>query len=161
MFVDVPGSGLPDGPPNSLRVRDATQDDVGELAALEMQVSGISRKNDYIYLIANEDALWHVSVVESTSGIDGYLASCSSAAFNMLGPGVTRTEEQAVALIYDQLNRHRGRTPVLLAPVTAGLLVKQLYDWGARNCEMHVAQSFGPAQQPTGVVMPTFLPESG
>ena len=161
MFVEVPDRGLPHGPPNNLTVRDATLDDVGELAALERQVSGISRKDDYVYFIANEDTLWHISVVESAGGIDGYLVSCGSAAFNMLGPGVARTEQQAAALIYDQLNRHCGRTPVLLAPVTAGRLVKQLYDWGARNCEMHVAQSLGPTQHPAGVVMPTFLPESG
>ena len=72
-----------------------------------------------------------------------------------------RRQTRAVALFYDQLNQHCGRCPVLLVPVSCGLLVKQLYAWGARNCEMHVAQSHGPAQVPAGVIMPTFLPETG
>jgi len=32
---------------------------------------------------------------------------------------------------------------------------------GARNCELHFAQVLGDAQPIAGVVMPTFLPESG
>ena len=101
-----------------------------------------------------------VAVDEEPQGIDGFLAACGSNALNMIGPGVARTQEQAAALFYDQLNHQQGRCPVLLVPVTCGDLVRQLYDWGARNCEMHVAQSHGPAQTPAGIVIPTFLPES-
>ena len=79
----------------------------------------------------------------------------------MLGPGVTREESQAVALIHTELNQHKGRSPILLVPVNCGELVAQLYQWGGRNTEMHGAQSFGPATDANGVVMPTFLPETG
>lgn len=161
MFVQVPEAGLAHDPPEGVAVRSATLDDVDAMAALERSISGISRVGDYRYFIGNDDGLWSVSVVESSDGLDGFLVSCGSPALNMLGPGVSRTEAQAAALIFDQLNQHRGRTPVFLAPVACSELVKQLYTWGARNCEMHVAQSYGPAQQPVGVVMPTFLPESG
>ncbi len=160
MFVDVPEGGLPHAPPNDLTVRSATLDDVEEMAALERAVSGISRVDDYRYFIRNDDNLWRVAIVESSEGIDGFLAACGSSALNMIGPGVARTQDRAAALFYDQLNHQQGRCPVLLVPVTCGDLVKQLYDWGARNCEMHVAQSHGPAQTPAGIVMPTFLPES-
>lgn len=161
MFIEVPETGLPHGPPNDLSVRSATLDDVIGMAALEREISGISRTGDYRYFIRNDDNLWRVFVVESTSGIDGFLVSCGSQALNMLGPGVARTQDQAAALVYEQLKHHRGRCPVLLVPAASGNLVRQLYSWGARNCEMHVAQSHGPAQIPAGVVMPTFLPESG
>jgi hypothetical protein len=160
MFVAVPEGGLPHPPPGRLAVRAATPDDVEEMAALEREISGISRVGDYRYFIQNEDNLWHVSVVESAGGMDGFLVSCGSVALNMIGPGVARTQAQAATLFHDQLNKHRGRCPVLLVPVSCGELVRQLYAWGARNCEMHVAQSYGPAQPPAGVVMPTFLPES-
>ena len=160
MFVEVPEGGLPHAPPNDLAVRSATLDDVDEMASLEQRISGISRIGDYRYFIRNDDNLWRVSIVESSEGIDGFLVSCGSNALNMIGPGIASTQDQAAALLYDQLNSQRGRCPVLLVPVSCGDLVRQLYDWGARNCEMHVAQSYGPAQTPAGVVMPTFLPES-
>ena len=161
MFLKVPETGLPHPRPNDLSVRPATRDDVEAMAAVERDVSGISRVDDYRYFIRNEDELWHVSVVESARGIDGFLVSCGSASLNMIGPGVARTQDQASALMFAELNHQRGRCPVLLAPVVCGDYVRQLYAWGARNCEMHVAQSHGPAQPPAGVVMPTFLPESG
>ncbi len=160
MFVEVPEGGLPQDPPNDLTVRPATLDDVDEMASLERRISGISRIGDYRYFIRNEDKLWRVAIVESSRGIDGFLVSCGSNALNMIGPGVARTQDHAAALFYDQLNYQHGRCPVLLVPVLCGDLVRQLYDWGARNCEMHVAQSHGPAQTPAGVVMATFLPET-
>ena len=78
----------------------------------------------------------------------------------MVGDGPC-TEDQAAALMYAQLNMYRGRMPVFLLPVACGGLVRQLYAWGARNCEMHVAQVHGQAQPPRGVLLPTFLPETG
>ena len=40
-------------------------------------------------------------------------------------------------------------------------LVQRMYDQGARNCELHLAQVRGSAREPDGVVFPTFLPETG
>ena len=142
-------------------MRQATPDDVDAMAALERDISGITRMADYRYFIQNEDELWHVSVVQGAHGLDGFLVSCGSAVLNMIGPGVARTEDQAAALMYAQLNMYRGRMPVFLLPVACGGLVRQLYAWGARNCEMHVAQVHGQAQPPRGVLLPTFLPETG
>ncbi len=161
MILEVPEGGIAQPPPNDLVVRPGTMDDVDGMAAIEEEVAGISRRNDYEYFLRNAEGFWHVSVVESTGKLSGFLVSCGSVAFNMLGPGVSRNDDQAAALIYAELNQQAGRTPVFLVPVAAGHLVKQLYAWGARNCEMHVAQSHGPAQPPAGVIMPTFLPESG
>ena len=161
MYVEVPDSGLPGVPPAGHSVRSATPDDVAAMAAIEKEISGITRVADYRYFIDNEDGIWHVSVVESADGLAGYLVSCGADAFNMLGPGVARTEDQAAALVHAELNCHRGRSPGFLVPVTCGDLVQRLYGWGARNYEMHVAQSNGKAQPPRGVTMPTFLPETG
>jgi hypothetical protein len=97
---------------------------------------------------------------------------------NMIGPGLARTEEQAAALLAAELDRQRGRRPVMLVPVDCGRLVRQVYAWGGRNCEMHLSQTrsstgilpvdptghrrdAGAARPPGGVFMPTFLPESG
>ena len=161
MYLEIPESGLPHEAPGDIEVRDATTDDIEVMAAIEMEVSGITRTNDYRYFIENPDGLWHVSVIESAVGLAGFLVSCGADACNMLGPGVSRTENQAAALIYAELNRYGGRTPVFLVPVSCGNLVRHLYQWGARNCEMHVAQVYGNAQTPRGIVLPTFLPETG
>ena len=84
--------------------------------------------------LANRDAIWQASVVENaTGGIDGFLVSVNHPASKMLGPGVMRTESQALALIIAQLNQHRGRSPVFLVPVDRASLVCQLYNLGART----------------------------
>lgn len=161
MWLEVPESGLPFPAPEGIRVRDAVAGDAEAMAAIELEISGISRLGDYRHFLRNEDGIWRVSVIDGADGLEGYLVSSHAPPFNMLGPGVARTEQQSAALIHVQLNENRGRSLVFLAPVQCGELVARLYQWGARNCEMHVAQSFGPAAAPRGVVMPTFLPETG
>ncbi|MEC9003135.1 MAG: GNAT family N-acetyltransferase [Planctomycetota bacterium] len=161
MYLQVPESGLAVEPPAGHRVRPANEGDLEAMAAIEQELSGITRMNDYRYFLQNPDQLWHVSVVEGETGIDGFLVSCGAAAFNMLGPGVARGEDQAAALIHAELNQYPGRMPVFLVPVAGGDLVQRLYSWGARNCEMHVAQAHGSFTLPRGVTMPTFLPETG
>lgn len=161
LMVKVPEHGLEHPAPEGITVREATLDDVGAMVTIEMVVSGISRRSDYEYFIRNEEGFWHTSVIAGKNGLEGFLVSCGSPSFNMLGPGVAREERQAAALIHAELNQHPGRSPIVLAPVNCGALVKQIYDWGGRNTEMHVAQSFGPASAAKGVVMPTFLPETG
>ena len=79
----------------------------------------------------------------------------------MLGPCVTRSEHEAAALILYELNQYKGRTPVFLIPREREKLVRQMYDWGARNCEMHFCQVRGDFRPFNGVSMPTFLPETG
>ncbi|MBT5829823.1 MAG: N-acetyltransferase, partial [Candidatus Latescibacteria bacterium] len=59
-----------------------------------------------------------------------------------------------------ELNANRGRSPVFLVPVDSPV-VRALYAWGARNCEVHFAQIRGSFQAFNGVVMPTFMPETG
>jgi len=161
MYVEVPEDGLPCPPPAGIDTRDATIEDAAAMEALERELVGISRLEDYRYFLNNDDGLWSATVIESRAGLDGYLISCGAEMFNMLGPGVARTQDQAAALIHTELNRYPGRMPVFLVPVSCGDLVQVLYAYGARNCEMHVAQVHGPAQLPRGVVMPTFLPETG
>jgi hypothetical protein len=50
---------------------------------------------------------------------------------------------------------------VFLVPAVCQQLVETLYGWGARNCELHFAQIRGHFEPPTGIVMPTFMPETG
>jgi len=163
MLLEVPAEGLPvDGVAGSERVRDATVEDLAAIVALEKELHHIERAGDHRYFLENPNAAWHVSVMDAPSGggIDGFLVSVKHPGSTMLGPGVSRTEHAAAALIRSELNHHRGGCPVWLVPVTAEALVRELYSWGARNCELHVAQVRGPWQAPTGVVMPTFMPET-
>lgn len=162
MLVRVPETGLPGELPGTERVRDATLDDVPAMAALEFAVSGITRQPDYRYCIENRRGFWHVSVLANTAGgIDGFLISCAHPAMNMIGPGVARDEAAAAALIHRELNHHRGRSPVVLIPMEKERLVRQVYQWGGRNCEMHFCQVRGRMQPFAGVNLPSFLPETG
>ena len=78
----------------------------------------------------------------------------------MLGPGVARTETGAFALILSELIHH-VQQPVFLVPVECAWLVQRLYALGAKNCELHFGQVRGEWSAPNGVVMPTFMPETG
>ena len=161
MILKVPAGGLPDPPAGRERVRDATANDIPPMAALERELSGIVREPDYRHCIENELGFWHASVLESQDGrLDGFLMSSGHPAMNMLGPGVARTWQAAAALIHRELGLYPGRTPVTLIPVEQTELVRQLYDWGARNCELHFCQIRGGYQPFHGINIPTFLMET-
>ena len=167
MYLAVPADGLPVPlPPEAARVRPATLADTPRMAALERELVGIEREKDYRHLVNNREGIWSVSVLEGAgsggdSELDGFLASVAHPASMMLGPGVTRTEAGAAALLYTELNKRAGLSPVFLVPVEASELVQTLYAWGAKNCETHFAQVRGAWTRPTGVILPTFLPETG
>ena len=164
MTLNVPLSGLEQEPPEGTHsVRDATLDDVCAIADLEFELNGIRREKDYEFFTINESGHWGVSVFESANGkIEGFLCSVNSDGSKMLGPGVMRQAQHAESLIYHELDkRHRGNSPVFLIPVNQGGLVKSLYGWGARNCEMHLCQVLGDCPPMNGINMPTFMPETG
>jgi hypothetical protein len=62
--------------------------------------------------------------------------------------------------ILRELSRYSGRQPLIIVPADCSSLVRTLYGWGARNCELHVSQVRGEAAPSRGVIMPTYLPES-
>jgi GNAT superfamily N-acetyltransferase len=162
MYIAVPADGFSAPPPPlASSVRHATLDDVPQMAALERSLIGIERAKDYQHFVQNRDGIWGVSVQEEAGAITGFLASVAHPASTMLGPGVAQTEEGAAALLHHRLCHLPGKTPVFLVPVTCGELVQQCYRWGARNCEMHFLQVRGDFPTPTGILFPTFLPETG
>lgn len=164
MFIRVPSAGFLNndaGGGGIDKVRDATPADVPGMAELELAVSGITREKDYRYCIENAAGYWHVGVYEGHAGqIDGFIISCRHPAMNMLGPCVARTDQQAIALIGRELSHHRGLSPVFLVPVEREKIVHQMYDWGARNCELHFCQVRGEFRPFQGISMPSFLPET-
>ncbi|MCA9113976.1 MAG: GNAT family N-acetyltransferase, partial [Planctomycetaceae bacterium] len=162
MLLPVPEDGLHVDLPGCDRVRPGTVNDIPAMVRLEQDVSGISRTQDFTYCLENQLGFWSTLVLEGAAGeLDGFLISSGHAAVNILGPGVTRTEEDAAALLVRSLDLHRGRTPVFLVPVDRAGLVRQMYDIGARNCEMHFCQVRGKFQQFNGISLPSFLPETG
>jgi hypothetical protein len=131
------------------------------MVALEMAVAGLCREQDYRYFIENRDGFWHASVYRNGRGVlAGFLCSCGHAGCNMLGPGTAQGPAPMIALVAAELDCHRGRTPLFLAPAGCGPLVAEMYRWGAKNCETHFSQVRGAAQPLRGLHMPTFLPES-
>ncbi|MBY0525017.1 MAG: GNAT family N-acetyltransferase [Gemmataceae bacterium] len=162
MLISVPTTGMTQPPAGVDRVRHATARDVAAMAALELEVSGITREEDYHYCIANAQGFWHVAVYETPRGdVDGFVISSGAAAVNMIGPCVARTEDAAAALIWSEFNQHKGRSPVVLIPAERDRLVHRLYQWGARNCELHFYQARGEFKPFQGISTPTFLPETG
>ena len=162
MLIESPAENRAAGAAGADRVRQATADDIPAMVALEDELVGIRREKDYRFFIENTMGIWHTLVLEGESGrLDGFLGSVAHPGSHMLGPGVMRDESTAAALIAAQLDHHKERTPVFLVPVQAAELVQTLYGWGARNCELHFAQIRGAFHAPTGIIMPTFMPETG
>ena len=161
ILLPVPADGMKYRPAGVGRVRDATGADIDRIVALEQEVNHIRREKDFRYFVENRLGIWHTSVLDDgRGGIEGVLCSVSHPASNMLGPGAMRTSEATVALICAELNHHRGRTPVFLIPSDRPELIKQIYGWGGRNCEIHFAQVRGEYRPAHGIVMPTFMPET-
>jgi hypothetical protein len=162
LFFEVPEEGITifsesDHP----TVREATSVDLSEIGRLEFEISGISRERDYACFLENRTGLWKVYVTEDEEGeIDGFLVSIDHPASRMIGPGVMRSPRAALALLEVQLNRFRGKGVVFILPSSETDLIRAAYSLGARNCELHLGQVRGESQPVTGVVMPTFLPET-
>ena len=148
-------------PLSDLDVRAAKLDDVDELVELEEEISGIRRRKDFVHFMENEAGIWRGYVHKAGGEIQGFLFSVDHPGSRMLGPGAMRDDEIAAALIARALEDFDGASPLMLIPAQGGL-VQRLYDYGARNCELHVAQQLGgSAEAPNGIVMPTFMPETG
>ena len=161
LLLEVPANGLATEVEGAASVRAGTLDDVEALAELELEISGISRRQDYRFFIENAQGIWHTSVVDGPGGrIDGFLASMNYNGMCMIGPGFARTEADALPAIASELNARAGLWVLLLVPVECSELVRFGYAIGGRNCEMHMAEIRGAFPGFHGVTLPTFLPES-
>lgn len=163
LFLQVPKKGIAPHEGEALpEVREADPTDIVAMGSVEFEVAGISRENDYLFFIEDSDTMWHTMVSLDENGeVDGFLASVKHPASHMIGPGVMRSERAAQALIRAQLERFHGDGVVFLLPSTERGLIDFAYGIGARNCELHFGQVRGEAQPVSGIVMPSFLPESG
>ena len=143
-------------------VRAATTADLFPMVDLEENLAGIRRGKDLAHFIQNPGGHWRTMVHRDPSGkIDGWLTSVDHAGCRMIGPGVMADEYVALALLHSQLSAPRGGLPIFLVPTHESYMVSELYRWGAKNVEIHFLQVRGPYTQPAGLVMPSFLPESG
>lgn len=160
LMLKVPEAGLQAAPPPGIEhVREARANETAEIADLEQRLQHIRREKDYRYFLADESGAWKVLVQGDGAGqLKGCLVVGLS--FGMLGPGFAADAETALALLWRGFDAMRGRSPVLLVPCREAKLVQTLYGWGARNVELHVAQSTAPGPEPQGICFPTFLPES-
>ncbi|MBL9177812.1 MAG: GNAT family N-acetyltransferase [Verrucomicrobiaceae bacterium] len=162
LLITVPETGMTAATPaGSERVREAVLADAPRIADFEHTQQGIRREKDIAFFIRNEVGAWRVNVSETAEGrVDGFLVVSAHPSFTMIGPGVAADEETALALLWKTLDGQRGKTLVFLVPCAAVKLVRTAYSWGARNVELHVAQSTEPVTGAKGVVFPTFLPET-
>jgi GNAT superfamily N-acetyltransferase len=162
MVLPVPITGLQVNYPLRDQVRNAVLADIDAMAALEMEVSAISRINDYRYAIENPRGVLQALVFEGVDGaMEGFMISVKHPALNMLGPCVARNEKATLALLLQAAERFRGAAPLCVIPMDKRELVETLYDWGARNVEIHLFQVRGKFQAFNGVNLPSFLPETG
>lgn len=162
LLITVPESGLAATAPAGIEsVRDAVLADAPRISDFEHAQQGIRREKDFAFFIRNEVGAWRVLVSEASDGsVNGFLAMSTHPSFTMIGPGVAIDETTAVALLWRALDCLRGQTLVFLASCAASALVRTAYSWGARNVELHVAQSTAPVAGAKGIVFPTFMPET-
>ena len=162
ILIKVPGDGFMDPQSESTSIRNGADSDIPEIVNLEYEISSIRRENDYHHLIENREGFWHASVLEDNKGyLNGFMVSCGHPDLYMLGPGIARTQNQALSLILAELNIYRGRTVLLLVPADCDVIVHRLYELGGRNNELHLCQVRGSFKPFNGVFMPTYILESG
>ncbi|MDP1586373.1 MAG: GNAT family N-acetyltransferase [Prosthecobacter sp.] len=162
MLITVPEDGMTFPEPTGLnRVREARSDEAARIADFEKSQQGIRREKDFAFFLQNKVGSWRVLVSEREDGsLNGFLAMSTHPSFSMIGPGVAADEETAAALLWKALDGLHGKTLVFLVPCAAANLVRTAYSWGARNVELHVAQSTAPVSSAQGIVFPTFMPET-
>lgn len=161
MTLMVPTDGLPLQTTGDACVRPANEADLSAIAALDRVLTGIDREKDFAYILKNRSGFWGCSVYENTDGsLGGVMASIGHPGSNMIGPGATRSASIAASLILAELNRYPGKSPVVLVPSAQRELVDTMLSWGAKNCEIHVNQCLGSWVESTGLLFPTFMPES-
>lgn len=161
MIIEIPAGGIAEDDLSTGAIRDATVDDVPSMMQLEQEVAGIHREKDYRHFVDNREGYWHTSVLYEENRLAGWIASIAHSASRMVGPGIARDQNTAIRLLRHELNERAGETMVFLVPVECDRIVQAAYGWGARNCELHVAQVYGTFTRFEGVVMPTFMPETG
>jgi GNAT superfamily N-acetyltransferase len=162
LLITVPDTGLTATVPAGIeRVREAVLADAPRIADFEQSQQGIRREKDFAFFVRNEVGAWRLLVSEAADGsVNGFLGMSTHPSCTMIGPGVAADEETAIALLWKALDGLRGKTLVFLAPCAAASLVRTAYAWGARNVELHVAQSTAPVAGAKGIVFPTFMPET-
>jgi GNAT superfamily N-acetyltransferase len=162
MLCPVPETGFDIAITPNIRL--AKQTDLPAIVALEREVSRIEREDDWGYFIQNTRHIWRVFISESEEEkgkITGVLGSVSCPASCIIGPGVATNANIMLTLIHAQLDSLRGKTPLIITPADAPEIVQGLYTLGAKNCETHITQVYGDYTPPKGIVIPTFLPETG
>ena len=162
LLITVPDTGLTAVAPAGIEhVREAVWADAPRIADFEQSQQGIRREKDFAFFVRNEVGAWRLLVSEAADGsVNGFLGMSTHSSCTMIGPGVAADEETAIALLWQALDGMRGKTLVFLAPCAAATLVRTAYAWGARNVELHVAQSTAPVVGAKGIVFPTFMPET-
>ncbi len=162
LLITVPDTGLTATAPAGIeRVREAVLADAPRIADFEQTQQGIRREKDFAFFVRNEVGAWRLLVSEAAdSSVDGFLGMSTHPFCTIIGPGVAADEETAIALLWKALDGLRGKTLVFLAPCAASTLVRNAYSWGARNVELHIAQSTAPVAGAKGIVFPTFMPET-
>jgi len=162
LLITVPDTGLAAiAPAGTDHVREAVWADAPRIADFEQSQQGIRREKDFAFFVRNEVGAWRLLVSEAADGsVNGFLGMSKHPSCTMIGPGVAADEETAIALLWQALDGMRGKTLVFLAPCAAATLVRTAYAWGARNVELHVAQSTTPVVGAKGIVFPTFMPET-
>lgn len=161
MVIQVPPNGVGSAPAEVKLVRDARIEDAAAMGDIEFEISGIRRLEDYLYATENRRGVFEVKVLEGERGLDGFMISIRHPALNMIGPGVSRIQDGACALVHSCLGRYRGEGVLCVIPMDCTSLVRQMYDWKARNVETHLFQVRGEFKPFDGVSIPSFLPETG
>lgn len=169
MVLDVPLQGIGFGDLSGEEIRDASSEDLPAMADLEYRVAHIRREKDYRFFVAANDGMsrqqdrphWHTSVLYRQGEMQGWMVSIVHAGSQMVGPAIAQDESVALSLLQHELNHRAGNRMVFLVPVECQKLVQTAYAWGAKNCELHVAQVRGAFRPYQGVCMPTFMPETG
>ncbi len=160
MTIEVPPEGLPLSP-SAPATRPAEPSDLKAIVRLEEELVETSRAKDWQHFIANPNGVWRTTVsVDSNKHPTGAIASIDHPGSRMIGPAIAPDVPTLLALLLTQLNLYPGPSPLFLVPSEFPELTQALYALGARNHEIHLAQSLGPPPKRRGLSLPTFLPET-
>jgi GNAT superfamily N-acetyltransferase len=161
VLLAVPPTGITVPELQGVRIAPANPEHAPEIAQRERELCGISRLSDHQALLAQTALPWEVLVArDSSNTLLGAVTFTRHPEWSMPGPAFAQDETVLSTLLLHALNHLKGRDIVTLIPSDARKLLASMYALGGRNIELHALQVRGEWKPPTGLSIPTFLPET-
>ncbi len=140
----------------SVEIREWTAQDIGTLTALDKELTGIERVQDFRYFLNQPPQL--IGFVAGKPA--GYLCFLRTGAGTFLGPAAATEQSVLLALILRAAELEQGKALRMRFPTRHAELLQELLDLGFQVESLQTYMVRGPWEVPSGVGLLALFPEA-